>query len=107
MTKRRNIALVAVGMAAGILATVLLGGQFGNQVQAQAPAPGVPAAVGRYQISAYGYSIGDGKAGSQPGPTGSQVLDGAYILDTQTGEVFLVTHYEALKSLGSVAKLKK
>ena len=64
-----------------------------------APARAEPAPkateVGRYQISAYGFST--------PGGTGW----GAYIIDTATGEVFHVVNQNKPELLGSVAKDKK
>lgn len=89
MVKARSVALVAAGVAAGLLAFALSGGPA---VQAQQAAAG---ANGRYQISAYGYGLGTGGAGSK-----SEA--GAYILDTQTGEVFVVVGNNAPRSVGSV-----
>jgi hypothetical protein len=51
---------------------------------------------GRYQISAYAHSRNVGAA-----------TNGAYVLDTQTGEVFHILGTDAPMAVGSVAKQPK
>jgi len=97
MMEMRRRLCVAGALMAVLLAAVWLDGSFRQPAQAQ-PAPvAQPAAVGRYQISSYGYSRSDG------------ATNGAYIIDTQTGEVFQVHGNNPPTSLGSVTKplLKK
>ncbi len=95
MTKGKTAALISAGMATGVLAAVLFGGHAGTPVQAQ---PAASTAASRYQISAYGLS----SSGAE-----SRSVRGAYILDTQTGEVFEVVASGAPTLIGSVAKAKK
>jgi hypothetical protein len=97
MTMHRTIGLAFFGVIAGGLASVVFSTPASKLVQAQTAASAAPGAVGRYQLSAYGYGLGDGS-------TGSLSEHGAYILDIQTGEVFVVRHHDAPKSLGSVGK---
>jgi len=84
-------ALVGVTL---LLGTFLLGGLLGQQTQAQPSTATQPAAVGRYQISSFAYRWDDGST------------CGAYILDTQTGEVFQVVGKNEPEVIGSVAKPK-
>ncbi|QEL19235.1 hypothetical protein [Limnoglobus roseus] len=97
MTNRRTVGLMVAGAAMGVFGNVLFGGHMGTLAQAQTPPAGATAAVGRYQLSAYGYGMGNGGAGSRTGY-------GAYVLDTQTGEVFAVEARGDLTSIGSVGK---
>ena len=91
MAKTRVVHMI-LGGAAVLLVALLLGGSFWPLAQAQpAPAPPAPA-VGRYQISSFGYRWSDGST------------CGAYILDSQTGEVFQVIGKNAPEPIGSVAK---
>lgn len=87
--------LMAGGIATVLLATFLLGGIFTRPTNAQPPQVGPPAAqapAGRYQISSFGYRWGDGST------------CGAYILDTQAGEVFQVVGKNAPEKIGTVAQ---
>lgn len=73
---------------AALLAGLSAGGPLGRTTQAQAPAA-PPAAAGRYQISAFVLD--------------RQGTPGAYVLDTQTGEVFQVVGKNPPERIGSVA----
>jgi hypothetical protein len=84
--------VLAMLVAAVVVALALSGRDTPATAQpGKAPAP----EVGRYQLSAFSYS-------SQRGQT-----NGAYILDTATGEVFVVHEQAKPASLGSVPKDKK
>ena len=84
-----------LGIVIGVLGTLLLSGHSGTPVQAQPAAK--PAEVGRYQISAWGTG--------QMSPAGKlSVANGAYIIDTQTGEVFSVANEGKPKSIGVIEK---
>ena len=72
-----------------LLGTFLLGGLFAQPTPPQSPAAVQSYAVGRYQISSFAYG-------------GSAC--GAYVLDTQTGEVFQVVGKNEPEVIGSVAK---
>ena len=81
--------LLTGGLVAGLLAACLFMDSVRQPVQAQ-PGPGAPpAAVGRYQISSF---VVEGRT------------PGAYILDTQTGEVVQVVGRNEPVRLGSAAK---
>lgn len=97
MRKHRSAALVCGGAATGVLGAVLFGSSPEQPAWAQ-PAPA--GSIGRYQISTYGYDLGTGGSGSQ-------AERGAYILDTQTGEVFVIVNTNAPRIVGSVSQAKK
>ncbi|MBP3955504.1 hypothetical protein J8F10_09440 [Gemmata sp. G18] len=99
--------IALTGIVIGALGTLLMTDDRTNRVHAQpvpasppaavppwvanaAPAPAGP--VGRYQISAWGADI-------RGGPN-----HGAFIIDTQTGEVFHVDQSTKPRSLGTVEK---
>ena len=90
MTTRARTFVFGSGVAVLLLIASLLGGIFRAPAQAQAPAA-LPQAVGRYQLSSFSYSWGNGST------------CGAYVLDTQTGEVFQVVGKEPPERIGSVA----
>src|SRR5437762_9502793 len=93
LTKRKTVTTAtAVAGVTRLLAMFLLGGLCRQPTQAQPPAAVQPPAVGRYQISSFGYQRSDGST------------LGAYILDTQTGEVFQVVGKNSPELIGSVAK---
>lgn len=74
---------------AGLVVGLWAGGPLTRPTQAQAPAA-VPAAVaGRYQLSSFVLD--------------RQGTPGAYVLDTQTGDVFQVVGKTAPERVGSVA----
>ena len=77
------------GLMAVLLAAVLLGGSFRQPAQAQPAAASPPPVIGRYQISSF---VIDGRT------------PGAYILDTQTGEVVQVVGRNEPVRVGSAAK---
>src|SRR4051812_6216920 len=90
MVQKTRVLYVGGGLAAILLAGLLLGGSFRQPAQAQ-PAPATPApAVGRYQIASFVLQ--------------QRETPGAYILDTQTGEVFQVVGKNPSELIGSVAK---
>ena len=92
MVQQKRLLLFGGGLMTVLLAALLLGGSFRQPAQAQPAAPAPPPAVGRYQISSFGYRWSDG------------ATCGAYILDTQTGEVFQVVGKNPPEPIGSVAK---
>jgi hypothetical protein len=98
MTKSRTVALLVVGLSLCGLGVTLMGGLGNNPSQGQQPV--APAATGRYQISAYSYGFGGVGAGLH-------TQHGAYIVDTQTGDVFLAVDGRAPQYVGSVAKAKQ
>lgn len=64
------------------------------RAQAQGPAPEQP----RYQISAFGFGYGYAK---ERGATENKERHGAYVLDTQTGQVWLtVDNLSGFKKIG-------
>lgn len=76
-------AVLAVGAILGGLGTAaLIHGPAKAEAQADAKA-GVP---GRYQVSSFGYGYGY----TGPTSTNSQSKWGAYVVDTQTGELYLI-----------------
>jgi hypothetical protein len=102
MANRSRFLWIISGAVAGVAGTLLMTGHPAPPVQAQPPAaaqPAKPADGGRYQISAWGVG--------QMTPAGKmQVANGAYIIDTQTGEVFSVANEGKPKPVGSVAEKK-
>ena len=96
MAGRSRVLLVAAGVAAGAAGTLLLTGGGGSRADAQPPAAAAkPAEAGRYQVSAWGTSQ------FVPGSP-VQVVHGAYIVDSQTGDVYSTTNAEKPKRVGSV-----
>jgi len=95
MAKRARILCLAGGLMAFLAVALLLGGSLTQPAKAEPVAGPPPVAVGRYQMSSF--TITEGKT------------PGAYILDTQTGEVFQVVGKNPPERLGSVAdvQLKK
>jgi hypothetical protein len=98
---RRSLAgvvLVAGGMIGGGASSVLLRGTGMSDAQAQVePKMSAP---GRYQVSSfsfgYGYS-GDGR-------TNDQMKWGAYVLDTQTGDLYLAMDRAKPSLIGRVGE---
>lgn len=78
------------GLLALALLVLTMVGDSRQPAQAQ-PAAG-PAPVGRFQLSSFSYSWGNGST------------CGAYILDTHTGEVFQVVGKNAPESIGVVGR---
>ena|ERR1700722_11843503 len=103
MAQRSRVLLILAGFVAGVGGTLLFTGGLLPPVQAQKPGPTTiqgaakPKEAGRYQISAW--SVG----GLTP-PGKLQVSHGAYVIDSQTGEVFSVNTIEKPKSVGSVVE---
>jgi hypothetical protein len=91
MTMRARAFVLGMGLVGLLLVALLLGGVFRTPANAQAPAA-LPQAVGRYQLSSFSYAWGNG------------TTCGAYILDTQTGDVFQVVGKEAPELIGSVTR---
>ena len=75
-----------------LLGTFLLGGLFAQSTQAQPSTVTQSGSVGRYQISSFAYRWDDGST------------CGAYILDTQTGDVFQVVGKSEPEVIGSVTR---
>jgi hypothetical protein len=97
MTNRARAILLGIGLIAGWSASTIFGGWAGAPVAAQ-PAQ-KPADPGRYQISAFGYGGGG---------VGTTRESGAYIIDTATGEVFVIVGNDGPPTpVGSVRKDKK
>ena len=86
MTKQRVVFFAAV-LTVSFLGTIFFQTANSQPVQAQAPVVG---AVGRFQIVSFGVQLRE--------------TPGAYILDTQTGEVFQVVGKNAPESLGSATR---
>ena len=80
---------VGGGLLAAVMGAFILTGSARQPVQAQPAAVAPPAAIGRYQISSF---VIDGRT------------PGAYILDTQTGEVVQVVGRNEPVRVGSAAK---
>ena len=91
MARYRRGLLLGGSLLAVAVAAFLLGGSAGRPAVAQPPAAPPPPAGGRFQISSFVLQ------GATPG---------AYVLDTQTGEVFQVVGKNPPESIGSVAKPK-
>ena len=89
-TYRRGLFLGG-SLLAVALAAFLLGGSSGPPAVAQPPAAAGGAAAGRYQMTSFVLQ---------------NQTPGAYILDTQTGEVFQVVGKNPPESIGSVARTK-
>ena len=91
MSSQSRLAFLGGWSAVVLLAGLLLGGSAGQPLGAQQPpparvqGPAVPAEMGRYQISSF-----------------TTTSPGAYILDTQTGEVFQVIGQNAPVRVGQV-----
>lgn len=89
-------------MLAGVIALAALSGAFvsreawGTQDK--------PAAPGRYQISAWSYGYGYGIGTATSSSSKSEEKHGAYILDTQTGDVWLTQRGANPTHVGTVAK---
>jgi hypothetical protein len=93
MRTRSRAALVGVGLLVGGFAGMFFSGWGGSAATAQQPAAKVADAVGRYQISSFGF-----------GTVGGGHVSGGYILDTATGDVFLVSGSDKPLPIGSMAK---
>ncbi len=93
----RSLAIFTLGaIGCGLASLVIVAPSF-ETAHAQTNDLSMSGSVGRYQISAYGYGLGDGSPGSLS-------EHGAYILDTQTGDIFVIRHHGGPKFLGSVGK---
>ena len=62
MVQQKRLLLFGGGLMTVLLAALMLGGSFRQPAQAQPAAPAPPPAVGRYQISSFGYRWSDGAA---------------------------------------------
>ena len=91
MAQQRRVFFLGGSLLAVALAAFLLGGLSGRPAVAQPPAAAPPPAAGRYQMTSFVLQ---------------NLTPGAYILDTQTGEVFQVVGKNPPESIGSVAKTK-
>ena len=91
MAQQRRVFFLGGSLLAVALAAFLLGGSSGRPAVAQPPAAAPPPAAGRYQMTSFVLQ---------------NLTPGAYILDTQTGEVFQVVGKNAPEPIGSVAKPK-
>ncbi len=92
MTQLGRTLVFGGGSLVFLLAGLLLGESLRQPAQAQ-PAPAAPpTAVGRYQISSFVLQ--------------QRETPGAYILDTQTGEVFQVVGKNPPERLGSLTKAR-
>ena len=60
MVQQKRLLLFGGGLMTVLLAALMLGGSFRQPAQAQPAAPAPPPAVGRYQISSFGYRWSDG-----------------------------------------------
>jgi hypothetical protein len=80
------------GLLALLAVALLFAETFRQPAPAQPPPVAQPQVVGRFQVSSYGYSRSDG------------ATNGAYIVDTQTGEVFQVHGNNPPALIGSVTK---
>ena len=89
MTKQRVMFLTA-GMTVCLLAAIFLQMSPSQPVQAQQAQPPLVGPVGRFQIASFGLQ--------------QRETPGAYILDTQTGDVFQVVGKNAPEAIGSVAR---
>ena len=92
MAQQRRVLFLGGSVIAVALAAFLLGESSGGPATAQPPAMVQPPVAGRYQISSFVLQ--------------DRNTPGAYILDTQTGEVFQVVGKNAPEPIGSVAKRK-
>jgi hypothetical protein len=83
--------LLAIVFVAGIVVGTMMTAFRGLESSAVAQPP-AKLETGRYMISswAYGMHVGSGH--------------GAYVLDTQTGEAFIINDREGAQSLGKVTK---
>ena len=104
MAHNRRWMLFGLGMIAGVVACFLATGP--GSVSAQAPAapvaaqpPVAPPAVGRYQISSFTY-------GNYSPRNETLNFRGAYVIDTQTGEVQVILGDNEPVVIGSAAKAK-
>jgi hypothetical protein len=95
MATARRWLLFGAGVAAGVLGCVMIGGSPPSTANAQPPGP--PAVAGRYQISAFGFGYGRTTGGAYS-------ERGAYIVDTQTGDVLVVNGDSAPVPIGSAAR---
>ena len=111
MTTRPTSFSLVVGLALGSLLTYLLCTTTGQVLRAEPAAPAATAAPAltpakpseaqRFQISSSGLQVIEHGKGEK-----TDLYCAAYILDSQTGEVFLVTNGQSPIALGSVIKQK-
>lgn len=97
MMPQRTLILVGFGFLAGLLASLSWTHSAAPQAAAQAPAAKAEAA--RYQITSWAYPGVARQGGGFENPK-----YGAYIVDTLTGEVWVVREDNAPRSLGKVGK---
>ena len=99
MTRKNTSIGFLAGLFLGVVAAVLLPGRYITppaMAQAQPQQPPA-AATQRYQVSAWAHPGAFGPTG------GSQPAEhGAYIIDSLTGEVFLIEGSRAPKAIGRV-----
>ncbi len=94
MTRKTFSLVFLTGLIVGAVAAIMFSGDYATpralaQVQPQTPHAGSQ----RYQISAWAYP---------PDPHGTAASHGAYVLDSRSGEVFLIDGSRAPKSIGRV-----
>ena len=97
MIHHRAMILVAFGFLAGLLANVVWT-QGSALPQAAAQAPAAKAELPHYQITSWAYP------GFARGSGVENPKYGAYILDSITGEVWVVKEDNSPRTLGKVAK---
>jgi hypothetical protein len=88
---RQHVLMFVAGLTIGVVALYLLHASLNQPTQAQPAQPALIGPVGRFQISS---SVAITK-GETPA---------AYVLDTQTGEVFQVVGKNAPEPIGTVAR---
>ncbi len=97
----RNKVVAGAVLASGILfgglgMAALMGGPRAAEARAQADAKA--AAPGRYQVASFAYGYGY----SSPNSTATSSKWGAYVVDTQTGELYLSTEGGKPRPIGRV-----
>jgi hypothetical protein len=97
MSRTNGLVGFGAGLLAGVLLTIVLsGGQEVPRAMAQAP-PTAPGPSQRYALSAWSYP---GTANDTRGSI-SPASYGAYIVDAQTGKVWVSTDGANLKQIGT------
>jgi hypothetical protein len=86
--RTKSGAVLLAGLIVGSLATAaLIHGPGVGDVHAQAgPQPFTP---GRYQVSSFAYGYGYAAYGANGNSSGNQSKWGAYVVDTQTGDLYM------------------
>lgn len=97
LRKRAAGAVLVLGVLLGGLGTAAL---IHVPAKAEAQADAKASTPGRYQVSAFGYGYGY----TGPNSTSSVAKYGAYVVDTQTGEVFVTIESGKPHLVGSVGE---